>query len=358
VIPFALRQFRAQGLWGLGALVVVAVVLAVTGPHLVHVYDSAVSACRAAGGSGPACINDTAHTDRAIHIGLMTLVLTAPALIGMFWGAPLVGRELETGTFRLAWTQGIPRPRWLATKLTVVGGASALAGAALGLMGSWWASPIDALNQNRFSPSLFALHGFVPGAYALFAFVLGTTTGVLFRRTFPAMAVTLVGFIGSRLLVTYWVRPYLLPQTTKTMALTQATFGFELGPGGARVVPQPPQIPNAWVISTSIVNGHGQAPTQSFVKQACSAVPGVNGNPISGPLGGAHGGKTAIAVPSAIQDALQHCMANVAASYHIVVRYQPASHFWTMQILETLVFAFAAAVLGALSFFWVRRRLT
>ena len=38
-------------------------------------------------------------------------------LIGMFWGAPLIARELETGTHRLAWNQSVTRTRWLVTKL-------------------------------------------------------------------------------------------------------------------------------------------------------------------------------------------------------------------------------------------------
>ena len=53
-----------------------------------------------------------------------------PALIGIFWGAPLVARELETGTFRLAWTQSVTRTRWLAVKLAVLGLGSVIAGRA------------------------------------------------------------------------------------------------------------------------------------------------------------------------------------------------------------------------------------
>jgi len=40
------------------------------------------------------------------------LVVAVPGLIGIFWGAPLVARELETGTYRLAWTQSVTRKRW------------------------------------------------------------------------------------------------------------------------------------------------------------------------------------------------------------------------------------------------------
>jgi hypothetical protein len=44
-----------------------------------------------------------------------------PAFIGAFWGAPLIARERETGTLRLAWTQSITRRRWLGTKFAAIG---------------------------------------------------------------------------------------------------------------------------------------------------------------------------------------------------------------------------------------------
>ncbi|MDE3086067.1 MAG: ABC transporter permease subunit [Acidobacteriota bacterium] len=357
MIAFSLRQFRSQGLWGLGALVAVGVVLLVTGPHLAHLYDSSVAACRSAGGVGPACsTNAVTSADRALQIALPAVVLVVPALVGMFWGAPLVGRELETGTFRLAWTQSVSRTRWLATKLASVGAAAAVVALALGLMASWWASPLDKVTQNRFSPSAFALHGFVPGAYALFAFALGATAGILFRRTFPAMAVTLAGFVGARLLVTYDVRPHLLPQTTKTLALSRDVFGIQIDGSGVQIVPQAPDLPNAWVTSTVIVDAHDRAPSQAFIDKACSGLPGVNGNPLPGHLGtGGHHG--AFPAPGAVQAAMQQCQSTVAASYHAVVTYQPAGHFWAKQGLESLVFAAAAAGLAAVSFLWVHRRL-
>ena len=100
---------------------------------------------------------------------------SCPSLIGMFWGAPLIARELETGTFRLAWTQSVSRMRWLLVKLGLVGLASAAVGGLLSLMVTWWYSPIDKVNQGRFGAAAFGLHGFVPAGYALFAFALGAT---------------------------------------------------------------------------------------------------------------------------------------------------------------------------------------
>ena len=65
------------------------------------------------------------------------LVVLVPGIIGIFWGAPLVARELEAGTYRLAWTQSITRTRWLATKLGVVGLLSMVAAGLLSLMATW-----------------------------------------------------------------------------------------------------------------------------------------------------------------------------------------------------------------------------
>ena len=114
----------------------------------------------------------------------------------MFWGAPLVARELESGTYRLAWTQSVTRRRWLTIKVALVGVAAlAVAGLASWLV-SWWFAPLDAINMNRFDPSVFGARGIVAIGYAGFAFALGVAAGALTRRTLPAMAATLVGFIG------------------------------------------------------------------------------------------------------------------------------------------------------------------
>ena len=75
------------------------------------------------------------------HLSLVSLLV--PALIGIFWGAPLVARELEAGTFRLAWTQSVTRTRWLAVKIALVGLASVLAAGLLSLLVTWWSSPLD-----------------------------------------------------------------------------------------------------------------------------------------------------------------------------------------------------------------------
>ena len=259
MIAFSWRQFRSQAIVGMAGLVVVAVVLAVTGPHLVNIYDSAVAACKASGGQSTACNNPVSSADEGLRIAVTALVLVIPALIGMFWGAPLIAHEIETGTFRLAWTQSVSRLRWLLVKLGLVGLASMLVAGLLSLMATWWLSPIDKANPDRFSSSNFALHGFVPGGYALFAFALAATVGLLMRRTLPAMAVTLVGFIAARLAVTYWVRPHYMSPAMLNLPLNQGNVGFGLsGPGStAQIMAQAPSIPNAWVGSANVVDAAG-----------------------------------------------------------------------------------------------------
>ena len=71
-------------------------------------------------------------TDWTIGNTVLILLNIAPALIGAFAGAPVLARELETGSYQYAWTQGFGRARWTVAKLvllavavTAVAGASA-----------------------------------------------------------------------------------------------------------------------------------------------------------------------------------------------------------------------------------------
>lgn len=363
MIAFSWRQFRSQAVWVLGAVVLVGIVLVATGPYLAHVYEEGAQACRSAGGSGPLCTNPVVHTFLSLQVALYAVVLVAPALLGMFWGAPLIGRELETGTFRLVLTQSVSRRRWLLIKIGLVGIASMFVGLALGLMATWWASPVDKALQDRLSPGMFPLHGIVPGAYALFAFALGATAGLVLRRTLPAMVVSLVGFVLARVLVTDYVRPNIIPPTTKTFALSPGTFGINVSPsGGARLVPQPPTIPNAWVTSTQAVDKAGRPITTAVLKQFCSAVPGVSGAPppanVQGAgVGGVNSARSVGQPPPSVQNALNHCVTALSARYHIVAMYQPANRFWALQAMEFAVFLTMALALAAFCFWWLRHRL-
>ena len=206
MIWVAWRQFRTQALVTLGLLVAFAVLVLVTGLHLRDVYSSL-------GGAHCAARSDCTALSRheTVLAGLLGPALLAiPALLGMFWGAPLVARELESGTYRLAWTQSVTRRRWLSVRVALVGVAALVVAGLASWLVSWWFAPLDAVNMNRFDPSVFTARGVVAIGYAGFAFALGVAAGTLTRRTLPAMAATLLGFIAARIAFTLWVRPHLL----------------------------------------------------------------------------------------------------------------------------------------------------
>ena len=99
MIRFAALQLRMQAAAALGTIVVVAIVLALTGPHLVNLYDTIVVPCSTHNDCAAAT---TALTDTygPLQVFLVFLLLVIPVLIGMFWGAALA-REYESGTYRL-----------------------------------------------------------------------------------------------------------------------------------------------------------------------------------------------------------------------------------------------------------------
>jgi hypothetical protein len=118
----------------------------------------------------------------AVYWGGIFVFYAVPAIIGMFWGAPLIARELEAGTFRVAWTQSVTRARWLAVKLGLAGLASMAAAGLVSLMVTWWSSrvdPLDPFGMNRLQPAMFGTRGIAPIGYAAFAFVLGVTAMVV-----------------------------------------------------------------------------------------------------------------------------------------------------------------------------------
>jgi hypothetical protein len=137
------------------------------------------------------------------------LLVFLPLLLGLFFGAPLVAREVEHGTHRLVWTQGVTRRRWALVKIGVVGASAVAISAAYAALTTWWLTPLALANGGRFDFGIFDMQGLVPIGYTCFGVALGVLAGTVWRRILPAMAATLVGFLGVRLAVTTWIRPHL-----------------------------------------------------------------------------------------------------------------------------------------------------
>ncbi|MGH9076670.1 MAG: hypothetical protein ACRDY0_04345 [Acidimicrobiales bacterium] len=356
MIRFAWIQSRTQNLVAIAGLVGLAVALAITGPHLVHLYYTLVAGCQARGNC-PTATEVFLRHDSALRGWLGILVVVVPAVGGIFWGAPLVARELETGTFRLAWTQGVTRTRWLAVKLGVVGLASTALAGLLALMVTWWASPLDRARMDAWS--VFDQRDVVPVGYAAAAFVLGVTAGILVRRALPAMATTLVAFGGTRLAVSHWLRPHLLSPARLSVALDPNSMGFGSdGSGPPNLVPNPPDMANAWIYSDRIVDHAGHALTPQVVAAACPALDNPSlGGPPPGPLPGP-GHVFTLKVPGAVQSAMHDCVSTIGTRYHGLVTYQPASRYWAFQWYELAIYLGLAVALAGGCLWWVRRRLS
>jgi ABC-type transport system involved in multi-copper enzyme maturation permease subunit len=319
MIRFAWRQFRTLAVIACGALAVIAVLFALTRPQLVHLYKLHET---------DALLNSYGSLEN-----IERLLLVVPALIGVFWGAPLIARELEAGTHRLVWTQSVTRSRWLVVKLGLVGGASAALAGLLSWAVTWWSGPVDHVTMDRLSsPLVFGERGLVPLGYAVFAFALGVVLGLLLRRTVPAMAATLAVFVAGRLAFGQWVRPHLIAPVHVTVALTSAAIHGEFvstSSGPLTVIVNAPHAGD-WMVSSS---------SQYALNAAGKVVYGL--------------GEKLTNVPAS---ALGAHLAKL--DLHVTVAYQPASRFWSFQIAETAIFLAVALALVAFCFWWVRRRLS
>lgn len=351
----AWRQLRTQAAVAALAVAGVVVALAVTGPHLLNVYETVVVPCAAHGD----CSAVTAHfqaLDSQLANLCSTLMLLAPVLFGVFLGAPLIARELEGGTYRLAWTQSVTRTRWITTRLTLVTLVTAVLMALLSTAVTWWQRPLDLLNGGGYFD--FDKSDVVPVAFAVFAVALGVSLGAITRRTLVAMAGTIAGYFGARYLVTQYIRRNLF-----TPLRSSSPFRLQVTSSGTQATIGPPQ-PGDWVVSNQIVTGSGRVVGENggigpngalggfSVKSNGTAVfTGVGRCPNRIPVSP---GPHSHTIP-ATQAALQRCI----DSFHLreVVYYQPVSRYWPLQWSEAAIFVAIAIVLSAGCVWWVRCRL-
>ena len=120
------RQHRGMLTSITAVLAAVSVFLLVMGLKVHHDYAALLN-CEHACDAAKSSFNNTDWTTGNTILILMSL---APALLGAFTGPAVLARELETGTFRYAWTQGIGRLRWTIAKLALLAAAvTILAGA-------------------------------------------------------------------------------------------------------------------------------------------------------------------------------------------------------------------------------------
>ena len=302
------RQHRLQAGIAAAAYAGFMVAILLTGWRMAHIYHSAMVICRADGTCGDLHL----FQGYGAIIDLVNLTAVVPLLIGLFWGVTSVGREVETGTHVLSWTQSVTRHHWLAAKIGLLMAAAAVWGTAVTIAVTWWSKTPNSYYSDRFDPARFMIQGIVPVGYALFAAALGLAAGALIRRTLPALAVTVFGYVAALVVVSNWVRPNLAAQAVSDVPFDQ---------------------PNAvssgsWILRQDIVL-HGKALGGAFRLPAqCATGQG--------------------------KDNVRQCLADLG--YRYVVHYQPANRYWPFQWVEFAGFVALAAVLVGLAWFTVLRR--
>ena len=308
---------------------VLALWLWIAGLQLHHAYTAAID-CRPV--SSAACQNLIVNFQSTNVILKGGFVLQpVPALIGAFVGPLVLARELEAGTFRYAWTQGFGRWRWTLAKLVMLGVAVVALASVFSVVVSWYYQPYLASGNGTvysspspLSPGLFDLRGVAFAGWTLAAFASGALAGMLIRRVVPAIVATLAAYAGLALLAGNVLRQhYLAPLVAK---------GSSNLPGAA------------WITSEWWTRGgkfaFGDRPPVSLLQQLCPA------SFVTGP-GGRIGTRGGAGAPTTCL--LQH-------GYTPWADYQPASHFWPFQWIESGWLLALSVLLIGVTVWLVRRQ--
>jgi hypothetical protein len=313
------RQHRAEALGGLLLLAAVAAVLLVLGlpMHAAFTQEGIASCAGEAARDTDSCVDAiTQFLSRFSGQAdfLVPWFNLLPGMIGVFVGAPLLAREFEQGTWRLAWTQAVPRTRWLMVKLVLLIAAIVVLAAAFTALFSWYRGPLDLLD-GKFSSNAFDFEGLSILAYSLFAFALGTVAGILIRRTVAAMAATLAGFLVFRVSVESLLRPnYQNPVTTVVDPLSHPANTGNSGD---------------WLFDSGLVNSSGQRLSAVEERHTLDAAK-----------------RAGTDVGSYLHD----------HGFQWWFTYQPAARYWEFQLIEFALFVGLAAILLAVAIGQLRRR--
>jgi ABC-type transport system involved in multi-copper enzyme maturation permease subunit len=324
------RQHRTA-LTGVATLfVAMAVGFSIAGLQLHHAYAAAI-ACHPTGSFACSALN-TRFNGMYGFLANGLILQVIPPLIGAFVGAPVLARELESGTFRFAWTQGFGRWRWTLAKLVALGVVVTVAAGALCVLFSWYYQPYFPIGDqglsltkalpigasSPFAPGLFDLRGVSFAAWTLAAFAIGVVAGILIRRVVPAIVATLAVYTGLAFATGGYLRQhYVAPLVTSSLNV----------PGTAWILSQQWFTKSGRPVSTSVLG-------QVLQERAPSQIAGKGGVPQS---------------LASWQYLTQH-------GYTQLTTYQPTSRFWPFQWIEGGWLLALSLLLIAATIWLVRRR--
>ena len=265
---------------------------------------------------------------------LVLSLFFVPAVVGAFIGGPLFARDLERGTHRLVWTQGITRLRWSAAKLLSILGVGFVAAAVVASVGGR-AAAINGVQPYAFESVSFALDRAVSAGvprypfqnfdfegpafigYVVFAIAIAAFVGTLSRRILVGMFAGLLLFGVARLGV-FELRPNYEPAIA---VVYSAETPF----------PQADVPPGAWVTRADYLDAAGRVVPQERV----------------------------LALTNAYRPQPQRFDTLAYMAEHGAfqrVRFQPADRYWRFQWTEGLLFFALAVGFSAATLMLLKRR--
>jgi hypothetical protein len=294
----------------------------ISGLHLHDIYGQAL-ACRPVGDATCSdVIGSFNGTDGFLANGLILQVV--PPLIGVFIGAPVLAREMETGTFRYAWTQGYGRIRWALAKLVALAIVVTAIAEALSLLFSWYYQPYFASSNQKlgltepslFAPGLFDLREVALIGWTLVAFAIGAAAGMFIRRVVPAIAASLAAFAGLAFLAGGFLREhYFAPIVTSNLNV----------------------FPPEWILNRQWMKA-GRAVSQSTLSQVLQ------------------GGPAQLQGKGGVPQSLNSWRYLAHHGFTQLTTYQPTNRFWPFQWIEGGWLLALSVLLIAMTIWLIRRR--
>jgi len=301
----AWRQQRPATIAALALLAVAGLVLLVSGWQVTSLArDSGLAACIAAGGNCQVLVEAFASRYGPILEPVSLLGALLPVALGVLFGGPLLAREFEQGTHRLAWTQSVTHSRWLAARLAMAAGVLVVVAAVAAGLLTWWWGRFDQLGIS--SRAALERGSLVPVATAVLAFCIATAAGALTRRVVPALATGLVAVLvvaaALNLAAQHW-----LPPRPLTITYPAATSSPRAGLDDQ-------------VVSSGYRDRAGRDLSPRAVDRLC---PGTGGQ------------------------AVDRCL--TASGIQRVDRYQPAGRAWQLALAQSALYLVVAALFLALA---------
>jgi hypothetical protein len=178
----------------------IALFLLIAGQWVHHDYAAIAGCSLNAGHQSSTCSRLIGHfnsVDWTMGNTCLIFMNLAPPLIGAFAGGPVLARELENGTFRYIWTQGMRRERQATAKLVLLGVTIAVLAGAFGQLFAWFFQPfLPVEGMTTLTTTVFETRGLAFAGWVLVGFAIGAFLGMLLRRIIPAMAVTLAVYLA------------------------------------------------------------------------------------------------------------------------------------------------------------------